>query len=98
MQAVLANGTAGGTSLSQSVTYTFADDPSLPGANSALSTAPINVTGQVYSGQMVWSGSGDGSSWGSGGNWNDTQGPSPTSVHAAPGLDPNFTAGRYGHV
>ena len=73
--------------------YTFGDNSSLSGANPALSTAAINVTGQVYSGQMVWSGGGDGSSWCNGSNWNDTQGPSPTSVHAAPGLDPNFTTG-----
>ena len=92
LQATLAPGTAGGTVLSQSIAYTFADDPSLPGANANLLTLPINITGQVYSGKMVWSGGTADSSWASGGNWNDTQGPTPAAVHAAPGLDPNYTA------
>ena len=52
VQAMLANGTAGGTLLNQNVTYTFADDPSVLGVIPTSSTAAINVTGQVYSGQM----------------------------------------------
>ena len=58
VQAVLATGTSGGTVLDQSMTYTFGDASSLPGASTNVGTATINITGQVYSGLMVWSGSG----------------------------------------
>jgi autotransporter-associated beta strand protein len=88
VRAVLATGTSGGTVLSQSIRYTFADDPSLAGHNSALSTGTISVAGQVYSGQMIWSGSEANGSWETQGNWNDS---ANVAVHAAPGLDPNFT-------
>ena len=89
VQATLANGVAGGTVLSQTVSYTLADDSSLSGASSNLGTASIAVTGQVYSGQMVYSGNGANTSWSTGANWKDSLN---SAVHAAPGNDPNFTA------
>ncbi len=89
VQATLPNGVAGGTLLNQTVSYTFGDDSTVSGNNPALSTASIAVTGQVYSGRMVYSGSGGNSFWSTGNNWNDSAG---TVVHAAPGNDPHYTA------
>ena len=59
-----------------------------------VGTGVVNVTGQVYSGQMVYTGNGGlNTSWGTaasnGSNWKDSQ---AAAVQAAPGLDPNFTA------
>ena len=72
--------------IDQNFIYTFADDSSLSGAG-VIGTAPITVTGQVYSGRMIWTGS-NGSAWNTDANWNDS---TSASVHAAPGLDRNFT-------
>ncbi len=89
LQATLATGVTGGTLLDQNITYTFADDSSLSGANASLATPSLAVTGQVYSGQMTWTGA-SGSDFGTGSNWNDTVGADATRVHVAPGLDTNF--------
>ena len=87
LEASLATGTPGGTLLNQSITYTFADDSSLSGNNPSLSTPSLAVTGQVYSGLMIWSGS-SGGSWNANANWNDS---ANALVHVAPGLDAGFT-------
>jgi fibronectin-binding autotransporter adhesin len=85
--ATLPVGVPAGTSLNQSIPYTFGDNSTLAGNNPSLSTASINVTGYVYSGVAVWAASGGGS-WGTlangfGANWN---------AGASPGLDPAFQA------
>ncbi len=51
------------------------------------SPAAIAITGQVYSGLMIWGGT-SGGNWITDANWNDAQ---SASVHAAPGLDAGFT-------
>ncbi|MEI6654839.1 MAG: autotransporter-associated beta strand repeat-containing protein [Verrucomicrobiota bacterium] len=86
LSASLAGGTTGGTLLDQSITYTFADDSSLSGHNASLYTPSIAITGQVYSGDMVWSGASG--NWSGDSNWNDAL---SASVHVAPGLDGGFT-------
>ena len=68
--------------------YTFGDASALPGASANGSTGTIAVTGQVYSGLMIRNGN-TSTSWGIGANWNDSLN---SAVHAAPGLDPKFTA------
>ena len=59
----------------------------MSGNNPSLSTASINVTGQVYSGLMNWNGT-TGDAWNTPADWSDTLN---ASVHAAPGLDAGFT-------
>ncbi len=86
ISATLATGLGLGT-IDTPITYTFADQSSIAGASSNVGTALINVTGQVYSGQSVWAGTGATGSWGSldlgfGTNWGLNQG--------SPGLDPGF--------
>jgi len=75
--------------INQNFNYTFADDSALSGASSNVGAAAITVAGQVYSGQMVWTGA-TGGIWSTDANWNDS---ANAAVHAAPGLDPNFTTG-----
>ena len=84
--ASLAPGLAAGA-INQNFTYTFADDSLLSGASANVGTATLTVTGQVYSGRMIWSGA-SGGGWGAGGNWHDSV---SASIHAAPGLDAGFT-------
>ena len=55
-------------------------------ANVVVPPAPITITGQVYSGLMVWNGA-SGGNWNTDANWNDSQ---DAGVHAAPGLDVAF--------
>jgi autotransporter-associated beta strand protein len=52
----------------------------------ALTAQTITITGQVYSGNMVWNGSSG--NYGTDSNWNDA---SNAGVHVAPGLDAGFT-------
>ena len=56
-------------------------------ANVVASPSPITITGQVYSGLMVWNGA-SGGNWNTDANWNDSQ---DAIIHAAPGLDAAFT-------
>ena len=53
----------------------------------AIGTQTVTLTGTVYSGQMTWSGA-SGTSWATNAGWTDSQ---AAGVHAAPGLDANFT-------
>jgi autotransporter-associated beta strand protein len=87
-QTYTATFSAGNTAGPFSDTVTFGsagDDQTLPGA-SALGTLSASITGNVYSGNAVWTGSA--ASWTSGNNWRDASG-GPT---AAPGGD-----GVFGH-
>ena len=88
IQAQLATGITTAKVLDQNVTYTFGDASTMLGASTNVGQATIAVTGQVYSGLMVWSGS-NGTSWGVNGNWNDSTNP---LVHVAPGGDAKFQA------
>ena len=82
-----ASGTAGLLS-SLAVSFTSNANGVLGLSDSTLGSTTISVTGQVYSGQMVWSGSSNGDNkWGTGGNWTDSL---SNQVHAAPGLDAKF--------
>ena len=47
-------GPATAGAINQAFTYTFADDSTLSGHLSSVGTAPITVTGNVYTGQGVW--------------------------------------------
>ena len=85
----LATGQSAGT-ISQLLTYTFADSSSLNGASANVGTAGILMSGLVYSGTATWATNGGGS-WGTlsgtggnafGGNWGTSQG--------SPGLDASF--------
>ncbi len=54
----------------------------------ALTSQTLTVTGQVYSGLMVWNGA-TGGTWSANANWNDAQ---AADIHMAPGLDAVFTS------
>lgn len=85
--ATLTPGHAAGR-ISGSMTYTFADDSTLEGASANLGAVDLQVTGQVYSGDMVWNG-GSGS-WSDSARWDDLDAEA-VGVHAGPGLDGGFT-------
>ena len=72
--------------------------PTATGLNTGhvVGSGVLNVAGTVYSGQMTWNlNNGTGGSWGisasNGSNWNDSNDTSKM-VHAAPGVDANYTA------
>ena len=71
--------------VSEPMSYTFGDDSLLSGASSNVGTSSLLVTGQVYSGDMVWNTSTG--SWADAARWTDH---SDATVHAAPGLDAGF--------
>ena len=60
--ATLANGQPV-AAISQTFNLTYADDSTLPGASSNVGSLAITVTGDVYSGLMIWSGSPANGSW-----------------------------------
>ena len=72
--------------INQNFTYTLADDSSMEGASASIATPTITVSGQVYSGTMIWANA-SGGSWSTDASWNDS---ADSSVHAAPGLDAGF--------
>ena len=92
VQAMLANGTAGGTLLNQSMNYTFADDLLAAGSqfqprhggDQRHRPGLFGPNGLERRGRRLILGQRR--------QLERHQGPSPTSVHAAPGLDSNFTA------
>ena len=85
ISATLATGQGTGV-INQNFTYTLADDSSLEGASASVATRTINVSGQVYSGYMIWAGA-SGGGWSTDASWNDS---ADYSVHAAPGMDAGF--------
>ncbi len=90
-QTYLATFNAGSTAGTFSDTVTFSsagDDQSLPGA-SPLGTLSVSITGNVYSGNAVWTG--PAASWTSGGNWLDAGG-GPTNPPGGDGVVGHDTA------
>jgi fibronectin-binding autotransporter adhesin len=83
--ATLANGQAAGP-INQSFAVTYADNSSLPGASGNLGTLTITVTGGVFSGNALWTGT-SGSSWSTSANYRDLLNP---AVQAAPGVWAGF--------
>lgn len=71
--------------INETFTYVFADSSTLEGASPNVSTAEFQVTGQVYSGDMVWSGASG--LWRDPACWNDL---AAAGVHAAPGCGEGF--------
>lgn len=67
--------------IDEAITCVFADDSELAGADADLGSSEFRVTGQIYSGDMSWSG--PPGSWGDPARWDDLTAP---GVHAAPGL------------
>ncbi|MEI6606893.1 MAG: autotransporter-associated beta strand repeat-containing protein [Verrucomicrobiota bacterium] len=83
--ATLATGQTAGV-INQGFTYTFADSSALAGASSNVGTASLTVSGQVYSGAMIWTGTSG--NFDTNSQWNDS---ADANVHVAPGLDASFT-------
>jgi fibronectin-binding autotransporter adhesin len=71
--------------LNQTYTIQTGDDATITGA-SANANQTYSITGQVFSGQMIWNGA-SGGVWGTNANWNDSQN---SSIHAAPGTTAGF--------
>jgi hypothetical protein len=69
------------------ISYVFKDDSTLEGASGSVETTDFRVLGQVYSGDMIWTGIAG--SWSDASRWNDLS-IDGVGVHAAPGLDSGF--------